>query len=86
MLAAVGAVIAVVAVTGLPGALAANGETFVVTSTADETDRAPGQRHLRTASGECTLRAAIMESNALSGRDTIQFERPPASTSSRSRR
>ena len=59
---------------GLTGALAATGQTFVVTSTADETDRAPGDGNCAAANGECTLRAAIMESNALAGRDTIQIE------------
>ena len=73
LVAVAGVVIAVVAVTGLSGALAATGQTLVVTSTADEPDRAPGDGTCRGASGECTLRAAIMESNALSGRDTIEI-------------
>ena len=72
-LALVAAVIGVVATFALPGALAAQGQTFVVTSTADETDRSPGDGNCAAASGDCTLRAAIMESNALSGRDTIQI-------------
>jgi CSLREA domain-containing protein len=45
--------------------------TFVVNSTDDGADAAPGDGQCRTASGVCTLRAAIMEANALPGADSI---------------
>lgn len=41
--------------------------TFTVNSTADQLDAAPGNGLCRTAVGTCTLRAAIMEANALGG-------------------
>jgi CSLREA domain-containing protein len=50
---------------------------FAVTSTVDATDAAPGDGQCRTADGVCTLRAAIQETNALSGADTILL--PPGS-------
>ncbi len=46
---------------------------FVVNSTADAVDAAPGNGICATASGVCTLRAAVQEANALAGPDTIQF-------------
>jgi len=45
-----------------PGLQAA---TFTVNSTADEVDATPGNAVCQTASGACTLRAAIQEANAL---------------------
>jgi CSLREA domain-containing protein len=42
-----------------------------VTSAADEPDASPGDGYCRSASGACTLRAAIQETNALAGPDTI---------------
>lgn len=53
------------------GAAAANAATFTVDSTADAVDATPGDSVCATASGDCTLRAAIMEANALAGADTI---------------
>lgn len=50
---------------------------FIVNSTADETDAVPGDGVCETANNVCTLRAAIQESNALSGTDTIEL---PAGT------
>lgn len=45
---------------------------FIVNSTLDEPDAKPGDELcLSTPSGVCTLRAAIMESNAVSDADTI---------------
>jgi CSLREA domain-containing protein len=38
-------------------------QQFVVTSTADAVDGAPGDGVCATATGECTLRAAVMEAN-----------------------
>src|SRR5262245_7637250 len=54
-----------------PAAAAASPLFLVVTSTADEPDESPGDGRCRTASGACTLRAAIQETNALVGADTI---------------
>lgn len=46
--------------------------TFTVNSTTDEPDVTPGDGVCSsTPSGACTLRAAVMEANALSGGDTI---------------
>jgi CSLREA domain-containing protein len=54
----------------------ASAKSFEVDSTADETDAAPGDGVCLTASGECTLRAAIVEANSLDeGEDQIFFER-----------
>lgn len=50
---------------------------FVVNSTVDAVDASPGDGRCRTSSGACTLRAAIMESNALMGASTVQL---PAGT------
>ena len=48
------------------------GSTFVVDSTADEPDATPGDGVCAsTPSGKCTLRAAIMEANALPGADSV---------------
>jgi predicted outer membrane repeat protein len=43
----------------------AGAETFPVTTTMDGTDAVPGDHSCATDSGECTLRAAVMEVNAL---------------------
>jgi CSLREA domain-containing protein len=50
---------------------------FQVNSTADVVDAVPGNGICRTAAGTCTLRAAIQESNALAGENTINL---PAGT------
>lgn len=44
---------------------------FTVDSGADAVDAMPGDGTCATASGACTLRAAIQEANALAGADTI---------------
>ena len=44
---------------------------FVVNSTRDAVDASPGDGVCATAEGDCTLRAAVMEANALRGPDTI---------------
>ncbi len=49
----------------------AQGAGFTVNSTADAVDANPGDGVCAAAGGQCTLRAAIMEANALSGADTI---------------
>jgi predicted outer membrane repeat protein len=58
---------------------AQSNSTFTVTSNADIVDFLPGDGVCETASGNdvCTLRAAIMESNALIGEDIIDL---PAAT------
>jgi CSLREA domain-containing protein len=45
--------------------------TFIVNSTSDGVDANPGDGICATVGGFCTLRAAIMEANALAGADTI---------------
>ncbi len=48
--------------------------TLTVNSTLDRADANPGNGVCQTATaGECTLRAAIQEANALPGADTIQL-------------
>ena len=49
----------------------AHAASFTVNSTADAVDANPGDGVCAAASGQCTLRAAIMEANDLSGADTI---------------
>src|SRR5581483_1971503 len=46
---------------------------FTVNSTGDQSDLSPGDGVCLTANGDCTLRAAIEEANALAGADTINF-------------
>ena len=57
----------------LPGDCAAPiGLTLRVDSTADEVDVGPGDGTCRSISNRCTLRAAVMESNAHQGHDLIE--------------
>jgi CSLREA domain-containing protein len=49
------------------------GGTFTVNSTVDAVDARPGDGKCRTASGVCTLRAAIMEANATTASSTINL-------------
>ena len=51
--------------------------TFTVNSTADAVDVSPGDGACATAAGDCTLRAAIQEANALAGPNTVAL---PAGT------
>ena len=46
-------------------------QTFTVDSLLDEVDQSPGDGQCQTASGFCTLRAAIQESNELPGRQRV---------------
>jgi CSLREA domain-containing protein len=57
-------------------ALPAAGLAFEVkvNSAADEVDAAPGDEKCETAAGDCTLRAAIEEGNALAESITIEFD------------
>ena len=59
--------------------LEARAATFVVNDTADVPDAAPGDAVCETAAGNgtCTLRAAVMEANALPGPDVVTL---PAGT------
>jgi CSLREA domain-containing protein len=65
------AVFAFVALFGAAQAAAA--ATFVVNSTGDGADTAPGNGVCAASGGGCTLRAAIQEANALGGPDVINF-------------
>ncbi|HTZ20794.1 MAG TPA: Ig-like domain repeat protein [Opitutaceae bacterium] len=49
----------------------ARAATFTVNSTVDSVDVSPGNGVAADAANRCTLRAAIMEANALAGADTI---------------
>ena len=49
----------------------AEAATFVVDSTVDAVDATPGDGVCATSGAVCTLRAAIQESNALAGADTV---------------
>ena len=50
------------------------GKTFTVNNSSDLPDAHPGDGQCQTASGSCTLRAAIQEANALMGADTILLQ------------
>jgi uncharacterized repeat protein (TIGR01451 family)/CSLREA domain-containing protein len=52
-------------------AAAAQAQNFTVNSTLDAVDAVPGDGACADAAGNCTLRAAIQEANALSGADTV---------------
>lgn len=47
---------------------------FIVNSSGDQSDSNPGDGQCQTAVGNCTLRAAIQETNALPGTDAIHFD------------
>ena len=51
----------------------ASAATFSVNSTADAVDAGPGDGTCATAGGACTLRAAVQETNALPGPDTVSL-------------
>ncbi|MBS0396139.1 MAG: DUF11 domain-containing protein, partial [Proteobacteria bacterium] len=54
-------------------ALPAAAATFVVNSTGDSRDGSPGDGVCADTAGLCTLRAAVMEANALAGADAIDL-------------
>jgi CSLREA domain-containing protein len=64
---------AVVIAASVSYAGAQSGATFVVNNTGDGGDSNPGNGVCAVSAGQCTLRAAIQESNAHPGHDTIQF-------------
>src|SRR5205085_676367 len=49
----------------------AHGATFQVHSSADQVDAVPGDGECASATGDCTLRAAIEEANAREGDDIV---------------
>src|SRR5687768_12251788 len=55
----------------------AQAATFPVNTTFDGTDATPGDAVCATATGTCSLRAAIQEANATGGGDTVAL---PAGT------
>jgi len=65
------------AVCALLLATPAQAAVFVVNSTVDSVDALPGDGVCADASGACTLRAAVMETNALAGPDGVNL---PAGT------
>lgn len=64
-------VLTALAVAVLGSAAEARAATFTVTATADAVDAAPGDGVCAAADGSCTLRAAVMEANALPAPDRI---------------
>ncbi|MDG2025628.1 MAG: pentapeptide repeat-containing protein [Acidimicrobiales bacterium] len=52
-----------------------NGTVFTVSSSADAVDVAPGDGICAASTGTCTLRAAVMEANALPGVELIDIQR-----------
>ena len=52
----------------------AHAATFTVDSTTDTVDVNPGNGVCATAAGNCTLRAAVQEANAIPGTDTINLQ------------
>ncbi len=66
-------VLLVLLVGSLSRAPASHAATFTVNSTDDAVDAAPGDGMCASAAGTCTLRAAIQETNALAGPDTINL-------------
>ncbi len=56
-----------------PGA--SPGRTFTVTTTSDTTDADPGNGRCADSAGRCSLRAAVMEADALTGTTTIALAR-----------
>lgn len=58
---------------GAAEAMAITSATFVVDSESDGVDASPGDGICASASGACTLRAAVMEANTKPGPDRIEF-------------
>lgn len=56
----------------LAAAFPAHGATFVVDDVSDTADAGPGDGSCADAAGSCSLRAAVMETNALAGPDEIR--------------
>ncbi|HSH03262.1 MAG TPA: CSLREA domain-containing protein, partial [Anaerolineae bacterium] len=56
---------------GHVGAVWAGSRSFTVSTTVDGVDVNPGDGVCATVAGECSLRGAIQETNALTGKDII---------------
>lgn len=69
-------VMMVIALTGIPSSRASAAAVFTVNVVNEGSDASPGDGVCATASGACTLRAAIEEANMLPGADTIHFNLP----------
>jgi len=54
----------------------AGGGTFIVDTASDDADDHIGDCQCHTAAGKCSLRAAVQEANACSGKQTINFASP----------
>ena len=67
---AVGLFILMLLVAPIPSTFAAE---FTVDSEIDAVDATPGDGQCRTVAGECTLRAAVQETNALAGPDQVNL-------------
>jgi uncharacterized repeat protein (TIGR01451 family) len=65
-------VLLVVALSMMP-VLVAHADDFIIDDTGDEGDANLGDSSCDTGTGDCTLRAAIEQANALAGYDTISF-------------
>jgi CSLREA domain-containing protein len=65
------ALVLVASLTSLTGRTSA--ATFPVTSTTDDVDQTPGDGLCLTGTGECSLRAAVQEGNALAGPDVVSM-------------
>jgi hypothetical protein len=63
-------------VSALPAAVSAANPVIIVNATHDGIDASPGDGVCETLAGNdiCTLRAAVMEANAVAGPDTIQLD------------
>ena len=64
----------------LIGAAAASAASFTVDSVGDGSDASAGDSLCATATGACTLRAALEETQALGGANAIDFDLPDPST------
>lgn len=71
-------VLMVLAYSGLPTGRASADVLLTVTTVSEGSDQTPGDGVCATSLGDCTLRAAIEEANALPGMDTINFNLPGA--------
>ncbi len=67
----VAALVLVSLLLGGQGVHPAHAATFTINTTADTVDANPGNGVCADSSGNCSLRAAIMEANALAGADTV---------------
>ncbi len=73
LFASAGLLLALMWVMGGIGGTAVHAASFTVNSTIDAVDANPGDGSCATSSGDCTLRAAIQEANALPGLDNINL-------------